>query len=113
MKANTPNNFLCVLIHLQMLLYTSFPADVFHVIVSMLSRMAPFNYYAGWAVTWFSIEDQLLITLMKLRLNYRDMDLAVRFGTSRSTVSNFINTYVSVLHEIFFDGVLKEVGMPS
>lgn len=96
-----------------MLLYTSFPADVFNVIVGMLSRMAPFNYYAGWAVTCFSIEDQLLITLMKLRLNYRDMDLAVRFGTSRATVSNIINTYVSVLHEIFFDGVLKEVGMPS
>lgn len=96
-----------------MLLYTSFPADVFNVIVGMLSRMAPFNYYAGWAVTCFSIEDQLLITLMKLRLNYRDMDLAVRFGTSRATVSNIINTYVSVLHEIFFDGILKEVGMPS
>lgn len=88
-----------------MLLYTSLPADVFHVIVSMLSRMAPFNY-AGWAVTCFSIEDQLLIILKKLRLNYRDMDLAVRFGTSRATVSNIINTYVSVLHEIFFDGVL-------
>eukprot|EP00105_Crassostrea_gigas_P022642 XP_011442233.2 PREDICTED: uncharacterized protein LOC105338705 [Crassostrea gigas] len=41
------------------------------------------------------------------------MDLAVRFGTSRATVSNIINTYVVVLHEIFFDGVLKEVGMPS
>lgn len=57
-----------------MLLYTSFPADVFQVVVSMLYRMAPFNYYSGWAVTCFSIEDQLLITLMKLRLNYRDLD---------------------------------------
>ena len=96
-----------------MLLYTSFPADVFQVLVNMLYRMAPFNYYAGWAVTCFSIEDQLLMTLMKLRLNYRDMDLAVRFSTSRATVSNIINTYVSVLHEIFYEGVLKELGIPS
>lgn len=96
-----------------MLLYTSFPADVFQVVVSMLYRMVPFNYYSGWAVTCFSIEDQLLITLMKLRLNYRDLDLSVRFATSRATVSNIINTYVSVLHEIFFDSILKEKGIPS
>lgn len=75
--------------------------------------MAPFNYYSGWAVTCFFIEDQLLITLMKLRLNYRDLDLSVRFATSRATVSNIINTYVSVLHEIFFDSILKEKGIPS
>lgn len=96
-----------------MLLYTSFPADVFQVVVSMLYTMAPFHYYSGWAVTCFSIEDQLLKTLMKLRLNYRDLDLSVPFAISRATVSNIINTYVSVLHEIFFDGILKEKGIPS
>ena len=92
-----------------MLLYTSFPADVFQVLVNMLYRMAPFNYYDGWTVTCFSIEDQLL---MKLMLNYQVMDLAVRFGTSRATVSNIKKT-VSVLHEIFLEGVLKEVGITS
>ncbi|KAH3821311.1 hypothetical protein DPMN_123074 [Dreissena polymorpha] len=51
-----------------MLLYTSFPVDVFQVLVGVLKRLAPFNYYAGWTVTCFSLEDQLLITLMKLRL---------------------------------------------
>ena len=50
---------------------------------------------------------------MKLRLNNGDMDLAVRFGTSRATVSNIIKTDVSVLHEIILEGVLKEVGMTS
>lgn len=76
----------------------------------MLYRMTLFNNYAGWAVTCFSTEDQLL---MKLGLNNRDMDLAVRFSTSGATVSNIIKTFVSVLHEIFFEGVLKEVGIPS
>lgn len=96
-----------------MLLYTSFPADIFNVIVNTLYRFVPFNYYAGWAVTCFSVEDQLLITLMKLRLNCKDMDLAVRFNTSRATISNILNTYISVLHEIFFEGVIQAVGIPS
>lgn len=96
-----------------MLLYTSFPTDVFNIIVQILRRMAPFNYYAGWEVTGFSLEDQLLICVMKLRLNFRDLDLAVRFGTSRATISNIVNTFISVLHEIFFDGVLKAIGIPS
>ncbi|KAH3694957.1 hypothetical protein DPMN_082403 [Dreissena polymorpha] len=52
-----------------MLLYTSFAVDVFHVLVGVLKTLAPFNYYAGWIVACFSLEDQLLITLMKLRLN--------------------------------------------
>ncbi|KAJ8320530.1 hypothetical protein KUTeg_002117, partial [Tegillarca granosa] len=97
----------------KMLLYTSFPADIFNVIVNTLYRFVPFNYYAGWAVTCFSVEDQLLITLMKLRLNCKDMDLAVRFNTSRATISNILNTYISVLHEIFFEGVIQAVGIPS
>lgn len=53
------------------------------------------------------------MALMKLRLNCKDLDLAVRFNTSRATVSNVINTYISVLHEILHDGVLKAVGIPS
>jgi hypothetical protein len=96
-----------------MLLYTSLPTDVFDVLANMLERMAPFNYYAGWTVTCFSLRDQLLMALMKLRLNCKDLDLAVRFCTSRATVSNIINTYISVLHEILYDGVLKAVGIPS
>lgn len=81
-----------------MLLYTSFPTDVFNIIVQILKRMAPFNYYAGWEVTGFSIEDQLLICLMKLRLNFRDLDLAVRFGTSRATISNIVNKSFSMAY---------------
>ena len=96
-----------------MLLYTSFPPDVFQVLVNLVIRMSPFNYYAGWTVSCLSPEDQLLMTLMKLRLNCKDLDLAVRFNTSRGTVSNVINTYVSVLHEILFEGVLQTCGIPS
>lgn len=96
-----------------MLLYTSFPSDVFNVLVAMLERMGPFNYYSGWTVQGLSICDQLLLTLMELRLNLRDLDLAERFNISKSTVSNIFNTFVAALHEILFDGILNVVGIPS
>ncbi|KAH3898511.1 hypothetical protein DPMN_022744 [Dreissena polymorpha] len=80
----------------KMLLYTSFPPDVFQVLVNMVNRMSPFNYYSGWTVSCFTIEDQHLMTLMKLRLNCKDLDMAVRFNTSRGTVSNIINTFICV-----------------
>ena len=81
--------------------------------VSLLERMLPLNYYAGWRVISLPLPDQLLLTLMKLRLNCRDLDLAERFAVSRSTVSNVINTFICALHEMLFDGILSSVGIPS
>ena len=86
---------------------------MFNLLVALLERMGPFNYYNGWTVQGFSTSDQLLMTLMKLRLNLRDLDLAERFDTSKSTVSNIFNTYIAALHEILFEGVMKTVGIPS
>lgn len=97
----------------KMLLYASFFADTFRILENLVERMGPFNYYGGWTVVNFSVSDQLLMTLMKLRLNCRDLDLAERFNTSRATVSNIINTFVHALHEILFEGVMKAVGIPN
>ena len=41
--------------------------------------------------------DQYLLTLMKLRLNVGDKDLAFRFGISQASVSRYINKWVDVL----------------
>ena len=90
-----------------MLLYTSFTYDVFEVLVEVLLPFAPLNYYNGWAVTTISIPDQLLMTLMKLRLNLRDLDLSERFVTSRATVANVIKTFIYVLHEVLFLGGMQ------
>jgi len=73
----------------------------------MLQRMSPFNYYSGWTVTCFSIENQLLITLMKLRFNCKDLDLAVRFKSSRATKNHILLTLFCVFHEILHEGVLS------
>ena len=53
------------------------------------------------------LEDQLLMTLMKLKLNLRDLDLGERFKTSRSTVCNVVKTFVYALHQILFVSMLK------
>ena len=78
-----------------MLLYTSFNYDVFVILVKILQRFS-LNYHHGWKVT-----SQLLLSLMKLRLGAKDLDLAERFGISKTTVSNIFLTIVSALHEFF------------
>ncbi|XP_046570173.1 uncharacterized protein LOC124278515 isoform X2 [Haliotis rubra] len=94
----------------KMLLYTSIPYDVFEIICSMLERF-DLNYYAGWKPSIVSLENQLLLTLMKLTMNSKDLDLAQRFQISRATVSNIFNTLIHALHELF-SGVMDNY-MPS
>ena len=40
--------------------------------------------------------DQFLLTLMKLKLNLRSLDLAVRFGISESLVSRYVHHNMGV-----------------
>ena len=44
-----------------------------------------------------SVKDELVMTLMKLRLGSLNADLAVRFGVSETTISKVINTWVRFL----------------
>ena len=95
-----------------MLFYTSFPFDIFSILLATLQRFEPLNYYSGWRVVSLSLDDQLLLVLMKLKLNCRDTDLAERFDVSRGTVSNIVNTLINALHECLFVGILQR-GIPS
>ena len=78
------------------------------------SKMGRLHYYRGrtshktkrWQTTGaakpgqkreLSKEDELLLTLMKLRLNLNDEDLAVRFCVSTSVISNIISTLLPFL----------------
>ncbi len=94
-----------------MRLYTTLTYDVFMILAKVLERFQ-LNYYMGWKVTSLSIEDQLLLTLMKLTLNAKDLDLAVRFDISRPTVSNIFHTFLHALHEILCEGIMFQ-GLPS
>ncbi|XP_071094786.1 putative nuclease HARBI1 [Haliotis cracherodii] len=93
-----------------MLLYTSIPYDIFVVLSDTINRFGR-NYYAGWSES-ISAQNQLLLTLMTLTLNCKDLDLAQRFDVSRATVSNIFNTFIHVLHELLFAGTTN-VSMPS
>lgn len=96
----------------KMLLYTSLTYEVFDILHRLLLRFQPLQYYDGWRVSSISLEDQLLMTLMKLKLNLRDLDLGERFGVSRKTASNVVKTVICALHEVLFVGMIGE-GIPS
>ena len=71
------------------------------ILVGTLQRFQ-LTYYLGWKVSFLSLADQVLIAMMKLRLNLRAKDLGFRFAVSRTTISNIFHTIVKSLHEIFF-----------
>ena len=94
-----------------MLMYASLCINVFSILASVLQRFN-LNCYCGWKIRSLSLEDQLLITLMKLRINLKYLDLAERFNISRSAGGNIIYTFVHVLHKLLFEGILVQ-GIPS
>lgn len=46
-----------------------------------------------------SLQNQLLLTLLRLRRALREEDLAYRFGVSVSTVSRLVTTWICFLHD--------------
>ena len=46
---------------------------------------------------------------MKLKLNFRDLDLGERFCTSRATISNIFRTLIDCLYQLLHLGILKHV----
>lgn len=58
------------------------------------------------------IEDQLVMTLMKLRRNYSMHDLAFRFRVSLSEADCIVYNTILALHHIYYDSDLKERPFP-
>lgn len=55
--------------------------EVFQNVVNYASRFKDsLSYYAGWRVKSISFEDQILITLMKLRQNYTNLHISQLFS---------------------------------
>ena len=86
-------------------MYTGLPtADTFFMILNLISKYK-INYSHGWRCTSISGSDQLLLCLMKLRMNCPFLDLGVRFGISSNTASNIFGTYLNLLYDILFIGM--------
>ena len=81
--------------------YTGIDKPIFEVIANTIKKFLPLNYWSGFQVKSISLEDQLLIFLMKLRLDLPYYDLAIRYSVSETTIQNIIMTYLHALHEIF------------
>jgi len=90
-----------------MKMYTTLTADIFMFLVHCLQRF-DLTYYNDWTPLSLSLPDQLLMTLMKLTMNAKDADLALRFRVSRACVSNVINTLICALYELLYEGVMAK-----
>lgn len=84
--------------------------EVFDIVVNYVSRFKDtMRYYSGWRVESISLQDQILITLMKLKQNYTNLHLAQLFSCSVATISNIALTFVHVLHATLFDDLMRTI----
>ena len=95
---------------------------VFDIVVNYALRFKDsISYFARWNVELISFEDQIFITLMKVRQNYTNLHLAQLFNCSVATISNIVITFIHVLHGILFDDLMttipsrekKKISAPS
>nr|XP_015837361.1 PREDICTED: uncharacterized protein LOC107398283 isoform X1 [Tribolium castaneum] len=92
-------------------LYTGLPnSQIFEALFHLIEKL-DIKYYHKWTVQKLTRIDQLFLTLVKLRLNFPQLDLAQRFGVAQSTVSNIILTFVHVIYEILYKQFMTT--MPS
>lgn len=88
--------------------FTGLPnAQVFDFLCSHFTM--PLQYHYNWNVTALSREDQLFLTLMKLKCNFDYIDLAVWFNVGKTTVANVFLTLLDALHQVIFLEALKTV----
>ena len=91
------------------LMYTGIPTNDLFMILYETMESFHLKYYAGWNVKLLSKTDQLLMTLMKLRLNLPHEDLAIRFNCSSATVTNVVMTWIYALHEVLFKQLMATI----
>jgi len=92
--------------------YTALPdSATFDCIIGFAARFEIAQL--SWSVTSMSDEDQLLITLIKLRHNFTNKHLAFLFNLCPPAVTKITSKRIDVLHELLFVGVLQAVGIPS
>ncbi len=81
--------------------FTGISTAAFQIICELVSS-TDYKYFYGWKPVNLTLQDQILMTLMKLRLNLGYTDLRVRFQVSKHTVGNIILTFIHLMHEILF-----------
>ena len=84
--------------------------EIFTIVVDYTAKFKDsISYYCGWKVESITFEDQIFITLMKLRQNYTNLHLAQLFSCSVGTISNIVITFVHILHTLLFDDLMRVI----
>ncbi len=89
--------------------YTGIEKPVFKMMIDTIETFAPLNFWSGKPVKSISPEDQLLIFLMRLRLDLPYFDLSRRYSVSQTTIQNILMTYLHAVHKIFFVGIMSQI----
>ncbi|KAK0146330.1 THAP domain-containing protein 11 [Merluccius polli] len=89
--------------------YTGLPDAATVLFLEALPSKFDLQYHFDWNVQIMPLIDQLLLTLMKLRLNCGILDLATRFNCCRATVTNIFTTISSALYDILYAGMMDNI----
>lgn len=89
--------------------YTNITKHSFTCLQQLICEFKPFNYWYSFEVKSLNENNQLLLCLMKLKLDMPLYDLSNRFKISRTTVQNIFMTYLHVIHEVLFKGMMKDI----
>ena len=77
--------------------------EVFDIVVNHALRFKDsITHFSGWKVESITFEDQIFMTLMKIRRSYTNLHLAQLFSCSVGTIANIVTTFFHVLHPILF-----------
>ena len=87
--------------------------EVFDIVVNHALRFKDsITYFSGWKVESITFEDQIFITLMKIRRSYTNLHLAQLFSCSVGTTANIVTTFIHVLHCILFEDKCIMTSVP-
>jgi hypothetical protein len=64
----------------------------------LFNCLGPAAYDLNYKCANLTLQDQLFLTLIKLRCAKEDIELSLLFQISQSTVSTIFNTWVNFLH---------------
>ena len=92
--------------------FTGLPDAATVLFLEALLSKFELQYHSNWTVQIMPLVDQLLLTLMKLKLICGHIDLVTRFNCSTATVTNIFTTIVSALYDILYVGMFEN-NIPS
>ena len=87
--------------------------EVFDIVVNHALRFKDsITHFSGWKVESITFEDQIFMTLMKIRRSYTNLHLAQLFSCSVGTIANIVTTFIHVLHSILFQDTCIMTSVP-